>query len=137
MLRYIGAIYLVLMSMVLSAEEVVIIVHPSNSNDVTIGEASRIFSGRALTFSDGTDASPIILPASNPATSVFNQKVFGMNTTQFNSRISRRIFTTRGSPSMQVEDESMVLELIATHPEMIGYLSVKHLDESVRVSLKL
>ena len=126
-----------LLSLGLIAEEVVVVVHPSNTNEITVGEASRIFSGRNRTFSDGEPASPLILPNNHRATGVFNQKVFGRNTTQLNSQISRRIFTTRGSPSKTVDDEAMMLELISQNPDMVGYLPVKFLDESVRVALKL
>ena len=127
--------FLITLSLVMSAfshAEIAVIVHPSNSNDIDKTTITKIYMGKTKSFPNGEQAVPINQIESQ-LTDEFNNTVLSKSTSQLRAYWSKLIFTGKGSPPKEVNDDKEVLELVASNPNLIGYVDSSLVDDSVKV----
>jgi len=113
----------------LAHAELAIIVNSANSVDViSVEEVASIFLGKSHKLADGTRVVPLDQMESVVTKEEFYSKVVKKSLSQLNSYWSRLIFTGRGQPPVAVSNNSEVLELISSNPNMIGYVDVASLQ---------
>ena len=117
----------------LASAEVAVIVHPSNSNSLDAAELSRIFLGKVRIFPDGSQAVAITLDETLKTTDEFNEKVLSKSSSQLKSYWSKLVFTGKGSPPKTVSQDVEAISLVASNPNIIGYVDVASVDASVKV----
>lgn len=100
-----------------------VIVHPSNANALDESTINRIFVGKAKAFPDGSQAVPLNQPESSEATSLFNSKVLNKSSSQLKAYWSKLVFTGKGTPPKEVMSDAEVAQLVASNPNMIGYVT--------------
>ncbi|WP_423185244.1 phosphate ABC transporter substrate-binding protein [Alishewanella sp. d11] len=102
---------------------VVVVVHPSNTADISRDDINRLYTGRASSFPSGGQAVPINLVDSNSVRNEFDDKVLGRSSSQIKAHWSKLVFTGKGSPPKEVNNDAEVLDLVANNPSIIGYVS--------------
>lgn len=122
MLKTITLSTLLLCSSALFAN-VVVVVHPSNTADISRDDINRLYTGRSSSFPSGSQAVPINLVDSNSVRNDFDDKVLGRSSSQIKAHWSKLVFTGKGSPPKEVNNDAEVLDLVANNPNIIGYVS--------------
>lgn len=101
--------------------EVVVVVHPSNSNALDSKTVQRIFLGKEKKFADGTKVVPVN-QVNNASRNDFDSTVIGRSTTQVAAHWSKLVFTGKGIPPEEVGGDAEVLAAVAADPGAIGYV---------------
>lgn len=112
--------------------EIAVIVHPSNANELDKNVITRIYTGKAKSFPNGEQAVPVNQADGN-TTDAFNKSVLNKSTSQLRAYWSKLIFTGKGAPPKVVDSEAEILQLVATNPNIIGYVDAGSVDGSVKV----
>lgn len=115
---------------------VVVIVHPSNSSGLDVAAINRLFTGKEKSFANGNKAIPISQVSTAPATDEFNEKVLNKTSAQLKAYWSKLVFTGKGTPPKEMNDDQEVLKLVASNPDTIGYISSAAVDSSVKVVME-
>ncbi len=91
--------------------------------------------GRMIRFPDGRQVVPVDQVESSAAREAFYLKFADKSPAQIKAYWSRIIFTGRGQPPPEVSNDIEVKKFIARHPDAIGYIEQKLVDDSVKVVL--
>ncbi|WP_440905487.1 phosphate ABC transporter substrate-binding protein [Catenovulum sp. SX2] len=133
----IAAIGLILAPFAVLAE-VVVVVHPSASFDsMSADDVSRLFLGKSKKFPDGSAAVPLNQDEGSAARDTFNEQVCKKNASQYKAYWSKLVFTGKGTPPKDAGDDNAVKSLVASNPNMVGYIEASLVDASVKVVFKL
>ena len=116
-----------------SAAEVAVIVHPSNTVELSADVIARVFLGKDRTFPGGGQVVPINLAEDTPETKHFNGNVLKKSDGQVKPYWSRLVFTGKGQPPKEVKSTQEMIELISANPNMIGYVDSSAVADSVKV----
>jgi ABC-type phosphate transport system substrate-binding protein len=120
----------------LSAAQVVV-VNPSNMTTVNKNEISRIFLGKLKAFPSGTSVVAINQKSGSPGKIEFDQKVVGKSVSQIKAYWSKLMFSGKGKPPKELNNDNEIKSFIAGEPNAIGYIDEANIDNSVKVILKL
>lgn len=107
--------------------DVVIVVHPSMNETISMDDISRVYTGRSSILE------PINLIDSNPLRSTFDEKALGRSSSQVKAHWSKLVFTGKGTPPKELASDSDVLAFVAENEFAIGYLHSAKVDDSVKV----
>lgn len=107
--------------------DVVIVVHPSMNETISMDDISRVFTGRSSILE------PINLIDSHPLRSTFDEKALGRSSSQVKAHWSKLVFTGKGTPPKELASDSDVLAFVAENEFAIGYLHSAKVDDSVKV----
>ena len=113
--------------------ETVVVVHPSNSTEIDTKQIQRIFLGKEKKFSDGSETSPVNQVSDSSVRSNFDTSVLGRSSSQVSAYWSKLVFTGKGVPPKEVENDAAVIALVAKNPSAIGYVNSTSVDDSVKV----
>jgi ABC-type phosphate transport system substrate-binding protein len=112
-----------------------IIVHPSNESSFDESVISRIYTGKEKSFSNGNTIIPISQDSKNPTTEQFNSKLLNKGASQLRAYWSKLIFTGKGTPPKELENDSEVIKMVAANPNTIGFVSTSAVSDDVKVVL--
>ncbi|NUZ09466.1 phosphate ABC transporter substrate-binding protein [Pseudoalteromonas sp. McH1-7] len=110
-----------------------VIVNPANNSALDESEIKQIFIGKAKSFSDGSKALPITQVDGSSVTDEFNEKVLNKSSSQLKAYWSKLVFTGKGTPPKEAADDAEVIKLVASNPNLIGFVSSGAADGSVKV----
>ena len=124
MLRLIGVLVMVAALPARSGEEAFrVVVHRSNPNEsITRAKLSAIYMKRTRSWGDGREIVPVDQPASSPVRERFSRSIHGKNVAYVTRYWQRLIFSGRGIPPRQLQNDAAVLELVKNSREAIGYI---------------
>jgi ABC-type phosphate transport system substrate-binding protein len=124
MLRLIGVLVMVAALPARSGEEAFrVIVHRNNPiESITRAKLSAIYMQRTRSWGDGREIVPVDQPASSPVRERFSRAIHGKNVAYVTRYWQRVIFSGRGIPPRQLQDDAAVLELVKNSREAIGYI---------------
>lgn len=113
---------------------IVVVVHPSSTiASLSQDEVQRIFLGKTKKFPNGDQAVPVNQDEGQAIRDTFNQKVCSKDSGQYRAYWSKLIFTGKGAPPKEVENDAEVKDLVAKNPNIIGYIDSSQVDASVKV----
>ena len=112
---------------------VAVIVHPSNANDLSTADISRIFLGKKKSYPNGAEAIPVDQKGGSAVRSSFVSTVLKKNDQQIKAYWAQLLFTGKGTPPKEVGASADVKKLIAENPALIGYIDSADADGSVKV----
>lgn len=112
--------------------EVVIVVHPSNNEALDTKEIKRFFLGKAKKFSNGKEVIPINQIAESPIRAMFDTDTLGRNSSQVSAYWSKLVFTGKGIPPKEVDNDAAVISIVADNQDAIGYVDSSSVDGSVK-----
>ncbi len=116
--------------------DLVVIVNPANHNQLTEADVRNIFLGKTRSYPDGTTAIPVELGNNTPAKNEFNKDILKKDDAQVRAYWARMVFTGRATPPKALGSDEEVINLIASNPNLMGYVSSEHLSKTVRVAYK-
>jgi ABC-type phosphate transport system substrate-binding protein len=111
----------------------VVVVHPSNGDAISDKDISNIFLGKKKSFPGGSEAVPVDLAEGDATRASFAQAVLGKNASQLKAYWAKLVFTGKGTPPKAVDSAAKVKELVASNPNLIGYMDESAVDDSVKV----
>lgn len=117
----------------LACADIAIIVNPNNTDVIEEKDINRLFLAKVRTFPSGKKATPIDQIEGTNARRDFLNNFLGKSEDQLRSYWARLIFTGRVIPPKTADNDEAVKQLVAQHPELIGYISSSSVDDSVRV----
>jgi len=121
-------------SMAVYADEVVIIVHPSNAlSEISVDDLKKIYLGKKKFFPDGKKVIPGDQPKGTESRKFFYGGIIGRSEAKLKSYWSRLIFTGKGSPPKVVGFDRIVKEWVANQPQAIGYIMRSTADDTVKI----
>ncbi|WP_019677385.1 hypothetical protein [Arsukibacterium perlucidum] len=107
--------------------DLVIVVHPSMNESITIDDISRVYTGRSSVLE------PVNLSDANPIRGAFDEKALGRTSSQIKAHWSKLVFTGKGSPPKEFASEEEVLNYVANNEFSIGYVDSSKVSSSVKV----
>lgn len=117
------------------ADVVAIVSAKSPVSTLSKNQVVDIFLGKANRFLGGSQAVPIDQVESSATRDEFYYTFAGKTPAQLKAFWSKIIFTGRGQPPREVSNDIEVKKFIAQHPDAIGYIERKWVDDSVKVVL--
>lgn len=118
--------------------EVAIVVNKSVAiSEIATDQAADIFLGKVDSLPNGTKMVPIDQEDTEKVRTEFYTKVVKKDAAQLNAYWSRLIFTGKGEPPKKVADNAEVLALVASNPNIIGYVDASAVNSSVKVLLRV
>ncbi len=115
-----------------SFADVVVIVHPSNEAALNIKIVKRIFLGKEKKFSDGKEVLPVNQVPSSGARGSFDTDTLGRSSTQIAAYWSKLVFTGKGIPPKELDNDAAVLAIVADNPNAIGYVDRASVSDAVK-----
>jgi ABC-type phosphate transport system substrate-binding protein len=94
-----------------------------------------IFLGKANRFPDGGLATPVDQTEGSAMRDEFYDRFAGKSPAQIKAHWSKVIFTGRGEPPADLATCAEVKKFIIEHPDAIGYIERRMVDEKVRIVL--
>lgn len=128
---FIGAAFLLLSNFAFA--EIVVIVHPSNNDALSAKNVQRIFLGKEKKFPSGGETVAVNQSNSSPARQAFDSDILGRTSSQVAAYWSKLVFTGKGVPPKEVDNDAAVIELISQNPSVIGYVNKASVTDSVKV----
>lgn len=119
---------------VASAEVAIIVNADSEIANASTSEVAQLFLGKRNRI-DGQAVRAVDQSEGQATRDEFYNKVVGKTASQLNAYWSRLIFTGKGTPPDQVDDDAEVVEYVAEDVDLVGYVSPSAVDETVKVIL--
>ena len=116
--------------------EVAVIVNPGNGASLSAEDVQRLFLGKLKSFPGGGEATPVNQKEGQPAREQFNQAVLNKSESQLKAYWSQLVFTGKGTPPKELDNDDAIKALVASTPGAIGYIDAAKIDGSVKVVLK-
>lgn len=124
---------ILLFSYSLCQADVVVIGHPSNSNQLTKDQVSQLFLGKKSSLPDGSKATPYYLVAGDATRASFDKGVLGKSSTQLKSYWSKLVFTGKGTPPDELSSASDAITKVAQDASAIAYVDSADVTDAVKV----
>lgn len=119
------------------AEVVVVVSAKSGASPLTVDQVSDIFLGKSNALAGAGQAVPIDQNDASATREEFYKKATGKNAAQVKAYWSKQIFSGKGQPPKEVGDNASVKTLLASNPNMVGYIDKAAVDASVKVLLTI
>lgn len=116
--------------------EVVVIVHPSRTDHVTLEELKRIYLRQRRFWDDREPVLPVNREYGSDTRKEFERIVFGELRVPLSRYWNEQYFLGVLPPATLASD-SAVRQYVASRRNAIGYIDARNLDDSVRVLLRL
>lgn len=131
--KCLSIVLLLLVVSPLSLANVVVIVHPDNNAELNDKQIKRLFLGKEKKFSTGKESIPINQPPDSVVRQAFDTDILGRNTTQVSAYWSKQVFTGKGIPPKEVDDDAAVIAIVSSNPDAIGYVDASAATDAVKV----
>lgn len=112
---------------------VAVIVHPTNSAELSETEISRIFLGKMKSFPGGGQAIPINQTEGASTRGDFEGKVLNKSASQIKAYWSKLVFTGKGTPPREAGSNADIVNLVKDNPNIIGYIDEAAVTGDVKV----
>jgi ABC-type phosphate transport system substrate-binding protein len=116
-----------------TSAEVVVVVHPGNAAALDGTTIKRIYLGKSSAYSTGNEAIVINQVPDSTSRQAFDSEVLGRSTSQISAYWSKQVFTGKGIPPKEVQDDSAVISLISNNKDAIGYVDKTAVTGAVKV----
>ncbi len=114
--------------------EVVVVVNSNNPVALTDKDIKRIFLGKMKSFpGGGSSILPINRSSKSDVRKHFDKQALGKSPRQIKAYWSRLMFSGKGNPPQELENDAKIIELIKENPAVIGYIGVGSKTEEIKV----
>ncbi|MER2492472.1 phosphate ABC transporter substrate-binding protein [Catenovulum sediminis] len=112
--------------------DIVVIVHPKNTAILDVFDIRQLFLGKAKSYPNGIKAIPVNL-TSGHAREIFNKQVLQKSNSQLKAYWAKLVFTGRGVPPAELDNDQAVINMVLRNQDAIGYIDQRSLTSEVRV----
>ncbi len=118
-----------------NADEVVVIVNASNSEDISVAEIKKLYENHTLNWSNGSKVVLYDLPVKDEARKKFSNAVLGKDAGKVAMEwASKKITNTAKNPPRTLKSAVLVQSKVGKDPNAIGYLfKSKVTNKDVRI----
>lgn len=116
-----------------AADTVIIVNGGSKVQTLEKEQVADIYLGKSPTLPTGEQVIAIDYNESTSLRDTFHNSVTGKSPNQLKAYWSRLLFSGKGTPPREVEDEASMKKLVADNPNIIGYINSDNLDDTVKV----
>lgn len=120
-----------------SAEVIVVVSAKSPATALTQEQAADIFLGRSTTLPGAGAAIPIDQTDGAAPRDEFYQKATSKSSAQLKAYWSKQIFSGKGQPPKAAGDSAAVKAMLATNPNLVGYIDKAAVDATVKPLLTI
>jgi ABC-type phosphate transport system substrate-binding protein len=113
--------------------DVAVIVNPSNASALDDDAIKWLFLGKAKSFPNGEQAIPLNQKQGSTVSDEFGDKVLGKSASQLKAYWSKLVFTGKGTPPKEQDNDAEVIKLVASNPNLIGFIDAKSVNDSIKV----
>jgi ABC-type phosphate transport system substrate-binding protein len=113
--------------------EVVVVVHPCNDAALSKKAVQQIFLGKEKKFSDGKEVLPVNQAPSSVVRSAFDTDTLGRSSIQITAYWSKLVFTGKGIPPKELDNDAAVMAIVADNQNTIGYVDSASISDAVKV----
>lgn len=113
--------------------EVVVIVNPSVSAEVSSEDIKKIFLGKSSKLADGTKITPYYLAGGDAAREAFDNNALGKSSSQLKAYWSKLVFTGKGTPPKELDSSAQAVATVAGDASAIAYVDSAAVNDSVKV----
>jgi ABC-type phosphate transport system substrate-binding protein len=112
--------------------ELVLVVHPSNDAAIDAKTAQRIFLGKENKFSNGKEALPINQVPDSASRATFDTTTLERSSSQVAAYWSKLVFTGKGIPPKEVNNDAEVIAIVADNQNAVGYVDSSAVTGAVK-----
>ena len=116
--------------------DVVVIVHPSRTEPVTLQDVKHIFLRQRRFWADRQPILPVNREYGSQTRMAFERVVFGDLKVPLSRYWNEQYFLGTLPPATLASD-SAVRQYVAARPDAVGYIDARSVDASVRVAVRL
>ena len=121
----------------IGGESVAIIVNASNTQQLTAQQVKNIYADIVTQWDNGNNIAVLNLRVDKNAREVFSQKIFGESAQKLaQAESNRKITNTIRNPS-KTKTARLVLKIVSTNPNAIGYIPLSMIKEASKVRILL
>ncbi len=121
-------------SLAVYADDVVVVVHPSNPlMEISIADVKKIYLGKKKFFPGGEKAIPGDQPKDTQSRTFFYDGIIGKSEAKLKIYWSRLIFTGKGTPPRIIGVDRVIKKWVANQPQAIGYIMRSEADNTVKI----
>jgi len=121
-----------------SMAEIEVIVDTSVSIDsVDAKQLQRLYLNKPVRLKANVKLTPIDQKKGSSLRKEFTQKVLDKTERQLASYWSRLMFSGKGNPPQQYDNDTAVLEQVTANPGTVGYIDSASANENVKVILRI
>lgn len=132
-----GMLFIVcgLIADIAAAQVVVIVSANSQITALRTDQVANIFLGKSMTYPTGDEAIPLDQNENASVRKEFYDKVMRRPPAFLKAHWSKLLFTGKGQPPRNMENNEAMKKAVARNAKFIGYIDKSAVDESVRVVL--
>jgi len=121
-------------SMLAYADDVVVVVHPSNPlTEISVEDVKKIYLGKKKFFPRGTKVIPGDQPKETQSHKFFYGGIIGKSEAKLKLYWPRLIFTGKATPPKIIGLDQAVKEWVAEEPQAMGYIMRTEADDTVKI----
>jgi ABC-type phosphate transport system substrate-binding protein len=115
------------------SDNVVVIMHRDNPNNVDLAYINKVYSGALKAWPDGSPVFALDHSEDSELRALFSSHVLHRSVANMRAVWSQNIFTGKGMPPRVVSVDTEMKRLVATNRNALGYISASQLDPTVKV----
>lgn len=120
------------------ADDIAVIANPKAGFDsLTKAEARLLFLGKNKSLPSHQTAIPLMHVEASPLRIRFDRAVMDRDPKQSRAYWAQMIFTGRGKPPRQLNNDNEVKQEVSRNPDAIGYINASAVDNTVKVVLRI
>ncbi len=112
--------------------EIIVVINPDNPVTLSDKEIKRIFLGKMKSYPGGSAILPVNHSSKSDVRKHFDQHALGKSSKQIKAYWSRLMFSGKGNPPKELDNDAKVIELVAENPAVIGYINADSKTERVK-----
>lgn len=120
------------------ADDIAVIAHPQAAFDsLTKAEVRLLFLGKNKSLPSHQTAIPLMHVEDSPLRIRFDRAVMDRDPKQSRAYWAQMIFTGRGKPPRQLNNDNEIKQEVGRNPDAIGYINAAAVDNTVKVVLRI
>jgi len=135
--RVIATTLLCLSMIGLASADLLVIVHPDNTNKIDVKFVKNLYLGKETRFDNGDDAEPLMLDDNSELSEIFLKEIVNQKPVQFKRLWSKSLFTGKGTPPKVLTSDQEMMQLVMSNPSMVGYIDSESYTNEVRAVLRI
>jgi len=111
----------------------IVVNEKNDKTSISSNQVSRLFLKKATKWGNGVKVSPVDLAAGSNIRELFTKSIHGKSISAINAYWQKKIFTGKGVPPVELQNDKEIIEFVRSNPGAVGYVSAGANTSGVRV----